>query len=183
MKKQWIHLICMLLAVCMLAACGAPASSSSTQEKDYVQAIINARSSEENENDAIYTWKTGGTVSLGLNPYDVSDEDAASTVPMMLSTLGLEEDMLSEYAMSMSLMNVRAYAVGIFVPAEGRAEDVQAALESYVAAQRSAFEQYLQDQYTIAQNAVIETLPGGEVMLVMSEDAAQTAQALRDALK
>ena len=72
--------------------------------------------------------------------------DAASTVPMMLSTLGLEEDMLSEYAMSMSLMNVRAYAVGIFVPAEGRAEDVQAALESYVAAQRSAFEQYLQDQ-------------------------------------
>ena len=102
---------------------------------------------------------------------------------MMLSTLGLEEDMLSEYAMSMSLMNVRAYAVGIFVPAEGRAEDVQAALESYVAAQRSAFEQYLQDQYTIAQNAVIETLPGGEVMLVMSEDAAQTAQALRDALK
>ena len=171
MKKQWIHLICMLLAVCMLAACGAPASSSSAQEKDYVQAIINARSSEENENDAI------------LNPYDVSDEDAASTVPMMLSTLGLEEDMLSEYAMSMSLMNVRAYAVGIFVPAEGRAEDVQAALESYVAAQRSAFEQYLQDQYTIAQNAVIETLPGGEVMLVMSEDAAQTAQALRDALK
>ena len=166
MKKQWIHLICMLLAVCMLAACGAPASSSSAQEKDYVQAIINARSSEENENDAIYTWKTGGTVSLGLNPYDVSDEDAASTVPMMLSTLGLEEDMLSEYAMSMSLMNVRAYAVGIFVPAEGR-----------------AFEQYLQDQYTIAQNAVIETLPGGEVMLVMSEDAAQTAQALRDALK
>lgn len=182
MKKQWIHLICMLLAVCMLAACGAPASSSA-QEKDYVQAIINARSSEENENDAIYTWKTGGKVSLGLNPYDVSDEDAASTVPMMLSTLGLEEDMLSEYAMSMSLMNVRAYAVGIFVPAEGRAEDVQAALESYVAAQRSAFEQYLQDQYTIAQNAVIETLPGGEVMLVMSEDAAQTAQALRDALK
>lgn len=35
MKKQWIHLICMLLAVCMLAACGAPASSSA-QEKDYV---------------------------------------------------------------------------------------------------------------------------------------------------
>ena len=64
-----------------------------------------------------------------------------------------------------------------------RLTDVQAALESYVAAQRSAFEQYLQDQYTIAQNAVIETLPGGEVMLVMSEDAAQTAQALRDALK
>lgn len=46
-----------------------------------------------------------------------------------------------------------------------------------------AFEQYLQDQYEIAQNAIVETLPGGEVMLVMSEDAAQTAQALRDALK
>ena len=162
MKKQWIHLICMLLAVCMLAACGAPASSSSAQEKDYVQAIINARSSEENENDAIYTWKTGGTVSLGLNPYDVSDEDAASTVPMMLSTLGLEEDMLSEYAMSMSLMNVRAYAVGIFVPAEGRAEDVQAALESYVAAQRSAFEQYLQDHIPLRKMPSSRRCPAGK---------------------
>ena len=171
-----------LPAVCMFADCSA-GPSSTAQPKDYVQAIVDARSSEENENDAVYTWKTGGAVSLGLNPYDVSEEDAASMAPMMLSTLGLEEDMLSEYALSMSLMNVRAYAVGIFVPAEGKTEDVQAAVESYVAAQRRAFEQYLQDQYEIAQNAIVETLPGGEVMLVMSEDAAQTAQALRDALK
>lgn len=182
MKKQLISLVCVLLAVCMLAACST-APGSTAQPKDYVQAIVDARSSEENESDAIYTWKTGGTVSLGLNPYEVSEEDAASMAPMMLSTLGLEEDMLSEYALSMSLMNVRAYAVGIFVPAEGKTEDVQAAVESYVAAQRRAFEQYLQDQYEIAQNAIVETLPGGEVMLVMSEDAAQTAQALRDALK
>jgi len=182
MKKQLISVVCVLLAVCMFAACSA-GPSSTAQPKDYVQAIVDARSSEENENDAIYTWKTGGAVSLGLNPYDVSEEDAASMAPMMLSTLGLEEDMLSEYALSMSLMNVRAYAVGIFVPAEGKTEDVQAAVESYVAAQRRAFEQYLQDQYEIAQNAIVETLPGGEVMLVMSEDAAQTAQALRDALK
>lgn len=181
-KKQLISVVCVLLAVCMFAACSA-GPSSTAQPKDYVQAIVDARSSEENENDAIYTWKTGGAVSLGLNPYDVSEEDAASMAPMMLSTLGLEEDMLSEYALSMSLMNVRAYAVGIFVPAEGKTEDVQAAVESYVAAQRRAFEQYLQDQYEIAQNAIVETLPGGEVMLVMSEDAAQTAQALRDALK
>ena len=41
----------------------------------------------------------------------------------------------------------------------------------------------IRDRYEIAQNAIVETLPGGEVMLVMSEDAAQTAQALRDALK
>lgn len=182
MKKQLISVVCVLLAVCMFAVCSA-GPSSTAQPKDYVQAIVDARSSEENENDAIYTWKTGGAVSLGLNPYDVSEEDAASMAPMMLSTLGLEEDMLSEYALSMSLMNVRAYAVGIFVPAEGKTEDVQAAVESYVAAQRRAFEQYLQDQYEIAQNAIVETLPGGEVMLVMSEDAAQTAQALRDALK
>ena len=182
MKKQLISVVCVLLAVCMFAACSA-GPSSTAQPKDYVQAIVDARSSEENENDAVYTWKTGGAVSLGLNPYDVSEEDAASMAPMMLSTLGLEEDMLSEYALSMSLMNVRAYAVGIFVPAEGKTEDVQAAVESYVAAQRRAFEQYLQDQYEIAQNAIVETLPGGEVMLVMSEDAAQTAQALLDALK
>ena len=182
MKKQMISLMCLLLAVCLLVACGAPAQSAQ-QEKDYVQAIVDARSSEENENDAIYTWKAGGSASFGLNPYELSEEEAASMAPMLLSTLGLEEDMLEEYAISMSLMNVRAYAVGVFVPAQDKAEDVKAALESYVAAQRKAFEQYLQDQYAIAQNAVVETLPGGEVILVMSEDSAQTAQALRDALK
>lgn len=182
MKKQMISLICLLLAACLLVACGTSAQST-PQEKDYVQAIVDARSSEENENDAIYTWKKGGSVSFGLNPFDVAEEEAESMAPMMLSTLGLEEDMLEEYAVSMSLMNVRAYAVGIFVPAQDKAEDVKAALESYVAAQRKAFEQYLQDQYVIAQNAVVETLPGGEVILVMSENSTQTAQALRDALK
>ena len=56
MKKQLISLACVLLAVCMLAACST-APDSTAQPKDYVQAIVDARSSEENESDAIYTWR------------------------------------------------------------------------------------------------------------------------------
>ena len=50
MKKQLISVVCVLLAVCMFAACSA-GPSSTAQPKDYVQAIVDARSSEENEND------------------------------------------------------------------------------------------------------------------------------------
>ena len=52
MKKQLISVVCVLLAVCMFAACSA-GPSSTAQPKDYVQAIVDARSSEENENDAL----------------------------------------------------------------------------------------------------------------------------------
>ena len=82
----------------------------------------------------------------------------------------------------MSLMNVRAYAVGIFRPAEGQAETVQAGLESYVKLQQQSFEQYLEDQYEIAKAAKIETLPSGEIVLVMSEGGDDVLTKINEAL-
>ena len=83
----------------------------------------------------------------------------------------------------MSMMNVRAYAIGVFKPAEGQAEVVQAAVESYVSLQRKSFENYLADQYEVAKGALVKTLPGGEIVLVMSEGAADIMANLEKTLK
>ena len=101
----------------------------------------------------------------------------------MLQTLGLTGDQLDKYAVSMSMMNVRAYAVGIFKPAEGQTDAVKGALDAYVKAQQQSFQNYLADQYEVAKAAKLETLPGGEVVLVMCEDGAAVFEAIQKALK
>ncbi|MEI3014099.1 MAG: DUF4358 domain-containing protein [Ruthenibacterium lactatiformans] len=114
----------------------------------YAYAIRDARPAEDNEYSEIACGDAGGEPMLAVNPNDMSAEDAASSIQMMLDTMGIDPATLDAYAFSMSMMNV-AYAIGVFKPAEGQAEAVQAALESYVSLQRKSFENYLADQYRL----------------------------------
>ena len=72
--------------------------------------------------------------------------------------------------------------MAIVQPAEGKAEDVQAALENYVTSQQLAMENYLADQYEIAKAATVTTLPTGEVVLVCCEDSDAILAAIQEAL-
>ena len=69
----------------------------------------------------------------------------------------------------------------MFKPAEGQAEAVQAAVESYVSLQRKSFENYLADQYEVAENARLETLEDGTILLVMCQDQDTVFDAIADA--
>ena len=140
----------------------------------YAYAIRDARPAEDNEYSEIACGDAGGEPMLAVNPNDMSAEDAASSIQMMLDTMGIDPATLDAYAFSMSMMNVRAYAIGVFKPAEGQAEAVQAAVESYVS---------LPDQYEVAKGALVKTLPGGEIVLVMSEGAADIMANLEKTLK
>ena len=95
----------------------------------YAYAIRDARPAEDNEYSEIACGDAGGEPMLAVNPNDMSAEDAASSIQMMLDTMGTDPATLDAYAFSMSMMNVRAYAIGVFKPAEGQAEAVQAAVE------------------------------------------------------
>ena len=163
-----------------------PASSGGatmSEGQRYAYAIRDARPAEDNEYSEIACGDAGGEPMLAVNPNDMSAEDAASSIQMMLDTMGIDPATLDAYAFSMSMMNVRAYAIGVFKPAEGQAEAVQAAVESYVSLQRKSFENYLADQYEVAKGALIKTLPGGEIVLVMSEGAADIMANLEKTLK
>ena len=57
------------------------------------------------------------------------------------------------------------------------------ALQGYVDRQRSNFEFYLPDQYQVAQDARLETLEDGTVLLVMCQDSDQVLTDIRGELE
>ncbi len=168
----------------------APGASSGTEGdgdeaslgQRYAFAIRDARPDEDNQYFEIVSGDKDADPFFAVNPNGLTDEESADSIRMMLETMGLDATTLDAYAFSMSMMNVRAYAIGIFKPAEGQEEAVRAALEEYVSLQRQAFEQYLADQYEIASNAVLRTLPGGELVLIMSDGAPDLLTSLEQAL-
>ena len=66
-------------------------------------------------------------------------------------------------------MMVRSYAVAIVKPAEGKTDEVKAALEAYVVSEQQSMEHYLEDQYLVAKAATVTVAPTGEVILVCCE--------------
>lgn len=90
----------------------------------------------------------------------------------VLDLLGLTDEDITEYAVTYSPMNVHAYMIGVFKPAEARDDAVIGALKSYHQSMIKSFEQYLPDQLKIAEDAVIFTEDGyiGIVMCENSED-------------
>ena len=84
--------------------------------------------------------------------------------------LNLEDGQYTAFAASISSMMVRSYAVAIVKPAEGKTDEVKAALEAYVASEQQSMEHYLEDQYLVAKAATVTVAPTGEVVLVCAED-------------
>ena len=202
--KTSIRILAFLLALCLvLAGCSSPASSGTdgmlassadgtvvgdsadgdsgdqaSSGQRYAFAIRDARDPEDNEISPIVSGDAGSDPFFAVNPNDLTSEESAGQISMMLQILGIDPASLDAYAFSISLMNVRAYAIGVFKPADGQADAVTAALEEYVSLQQQSFEQYLEDQYTVAKGALLRTLPGGEIVLVMSEGAADIMASL-----
>ena len=97
--------------------------------------------------------------------------------------LGLEADDCQACALSVSLMNVKAYGIAAVYPAEGKDEMVKEALRGFVDRQKQDFEQYLADQYDIAANARLETLEDGTILLVMCDGQDEVFTAIRSAVE
>lgn len=172
MKKTISLILGAVLCLSLLAACGTPAAQLTptpaplTGEElaaHYKEAITAARSDEENEYNTIAT----------------TDEDMGS---LAWEILGLTPDQFDAYAVSISLMNIKAYCIGLFKPVEGQEEAVTTALQAYVDQIESNFTSYLPDQLTIAQNAILKTLDDGTVLLVMCDGQDAVAEAIEAAL-
>lgn len=164
--KRFFSLI--LLPILLLAGCStAPESQLTAQERTelYRSAIQNAR--DQDANDAF--------------PIITSAED--DTASFLLELMGLSAEDMSAFAISASAMNVKAYGIAAVYPAEGKDEAVKDALEGFVDRQKQNFEQYLADQYDIANNARLETLEDGTILLVMCEGQDAVFTAIRSAIE
>ena len=192
MKKYIAAFLCIAMCLALMSACGtetkpeestepitseqpseAPEDSAEPEEPEdssepetsspLADAITSARGDEENE------------------AYPVqSDKDAIES--MYYDVLGFTADDVTELAMSVSLINVKAYGIVITKPAEGCEETVNAGLQGFIDTQCANFETYLADQYEIAKNAKLETLDDGTIIMVMCENADAVYEAIVAAL-
>lgn len=115
-------------------------------------AITAARTDEDNEAYPVFC-----------------DKDAIED--MYYQVVGFTASDVDEIAMSVSLINIKAYGIVVVKPAEGCADTVKAGLQAFIDTQCANFETYLADQYEIAKNAKLETLDDGTIVMVMCENA------------
>lgn len=172
MKKTRILALILAAALCLgLAACGGKKDGSTKTPEEladaYSQAITAARDTELNEAFGVTTNAT---------------QDPPPYLDMSFATLGFTAEDTKAYAVSMSLMNVSAYAIVAAMPAEGKEETVKTGLENYVEAQKSSFEFYLEEQFEIAANAKLETLDDGTILLVMCQGQDQVLEQIKTSL-
>lgn len=111
---------------------------------------------------------------------DDADDDMAET---FFALLGVTAQDMTAYALTMSLMNVRAYAIAAIYPAAGKEDAVLEGLSAFIDSQKQSFEQYLADQYEIASNAKLETLSDGTILLVMCENQDAVFDSIRDVIE
>ena len=169
-----------------LTACGKPASSSSASSapKDYTQILHDARPEEDNEYEMIFSKGDDGkfTAQYGYSESYEAGQLNEEIENMLWPLLGLEDDMVEDFAASVSGMMVQSYAIAIVKPAPGKTDAVVDALKAYVLSEQQSMEHSLEDQYEVAKNAKVETLPSGEVVLVCCENSDTVLANLKKAL-
>ena len=109
-----------------------------------------------------------------------ADDDGAS---MILELLGLKTEDMTAFAVSASMMNVQAYGIAAVMPAAGKEDAVLEGLNGFIDLQKQNFQQYLADQYDIANNAKLETLEDGTILLVMCEGQDAIFDSIKDAVE
>lgn len=164
MKRRFFLVLTLILALC--GCTGQPSAAKTPEEytQSYRDAITAARGQEDNDAIAIIT----------------SPEDNFSE--LIFTMLGVTEEDMSAYALSVSPVNIRAYGVALAMPASGREETVRRGFEDFVETQKQSFKNYLEDQYAVAQAAKVETLEDGTVVLVMCEEQDTLLESIKKSL-
>ena len=161
------------LALTMMALSGCAGAGSASAPAEKTPEELTALYA-----DAI-TANGGEMVEYNPVMSEAKEEDGSA---FLLETLGLAEEDMTAFGISVSMMNVKAYGIAAVMPAEGKEETVTAALQSYIDTQKMNFEFYLADQYEIASNARLETLEDGTVLMVICEDQDTVFDAISSAI-
>ncbi len=156
MKKLLSSIIAAVLLLSVLTACSSNTAAELTGEE--LAAIINENGGEMTE----------------YNPAAALDGDSADISDFM-QWQEWDASSFKSGALSVSLMNVQAYAIAVVKPAEGKKDTVLKYLSDYQEQIENNFDQYLADQYEIAKNAVAKEV-NGYIVFVMAENADTIAE-------
>ncbi len=129
-----IFTLILALSLLALTACsggGTGETDSLTPEERtqrFVTAITDARSEEDNEYNSILSS---------------ADDDTAD---MTFQLLGVTTEDMESFAISVSLMNVKAYGIAVIKPAQDSEDTVKEGLQGFIDQQQQNFQMYLPDQ-------------------------------------
>ena len=166
MKKILTLVLALALSITALSGCGSKPAADKTPEE-----LAELYSSAIMEN--------GGEMAEYNPAFTQAKDDDGSA--MVLENMGLNTEDMAAFGISASLMNIKAYAIAAIMPAEGKEAAVMEALQGYIDRTKSSFEMYLADQYEVAENARLETLEDGTILLVMCQDQDTVFDAIADA--
>lgn len=158
----------LVLAIALLAGCSSQQAPERTPE-ELTQLYA----------DAI-TEHGGEMVEYNPVISEVKEDDMSG---LILESLGLSQEDMTAFGISMSMMNVQAYGIAAVMPADGKTDVVTQALQGFIDQQKANFETYLADQYEVASAARLETLEDGTVLMVMCQDQDTVFDAIRSALE
>ncbi len=193
MKKLLLSITVLMALSLFLTACATNESettqeqtsseSETTQEvsvktpQELSDIITSTRSDDENSGLPVIAGDASG-MTMTHNPFELSEDDMQVNIQMTMESASFDLENCESYAFSVAGTIVNAYGVGIFYPTEGNEESVQQSLENFAAQKQKDFENYLPDQYEIAQNAMISTTSDGAIILVIANDAQDVMSAI-----
>ena len=178
MKKLFTLALVAALAVSVLAGCG---SSNKNESNGNDTSASQTKSPEELTSLYKEAITANGGEMVEYNPViSQAKEDDGSA--MLLEMMGLKQEDMTAFGISTSMMNVKAYGIAAVMPAEGKEENVKAALQAFIDQKCTEFESYLVDQLEVAQNAKLETLADGTVLMVMTEGQDEVFTAISAAI-
>lgn len=191
MKKIIAAVLCLTMCLALMSACGTenkPAETDPvTSEEPSTAPTESAEPSEEPSDEPSDEPSTApeteapatSTLADAITTARTDEEneaypvfsDKAAIEDAYYQVVGFTASDVDEIAMSVSLINIKAYGIVIAKPAEGCADTVKAGIQAFIDNQCASFETYLADQYEIAKNAKLETLDDGTIVMVMCKDA------------
>ena len=170
MKKTLSLVLVTVLALSLLAGCTSqpPAASKTPEELTclYAQAI---------------TEHGGEPVEYNPVISEVSDDDML--IPIILESLGLTQEDMVAFGISMSMINTQAYGIAAIMPAEGREQAVLDGLQAHIDSTCRAFEHYIPGNKEIAEATRLETLKDGTILMVMCENQDEIFDAIKAAIE
>ena len=200
MKKIIAADLCLTMCFALLSACGTenkpaetdPVTSEEPSTAPTESAEPSEEPSEQPSDEPSTAPEAPATSALADAITSVRTDEENEAYPVFSDKAAIEDAYyqvvgftaadVDEIAMSVSLINVKAYGIVLAKPAEGCADTVKAGLQAFIDTQCNNFETYLADQYEIAKNAKLETLDDGTIVMVMCANADAVYDAIVAAL-
>lgn len=101
----------------------------------------------------------------------------------VLELYELSDQLMQQYAITLSPSNNTPYALAIILPEAGQQQTLLEKLQALIEQKQLVFQDYLPKQYAIAADAKLETMDTGEVVLAMCPNSDEVMEEIRQELE